>query len=728
MHATTTRWSSILFVDDDPLARSTFRRVIGAYGFEIDVAGSGFEALTMAQRKRYPLVVTDLRMPGMDGISLVQEIQQTQPRTAFLLVTGMPELDLQRAYPAELGISGYVTKPWTPPQLLEAIQGAFDSAYGGRKTDSPSAEFGSTVLLVEDHHADADVIEAHLHNGSAKETDAPRFDLKRVERLSDALEVLKTETFAAVIVDLGLPDSDGTVTIEKIREVAPLVPTIVITGFDDETTALRAMRCGAQDYLVKGHIDGHSLRRSIRYAVERKRTELWLRHLADDDALTGLVNRATFVRRVEQTYQRVEKQDGQFAIMLLGVDRFESINEEYGHDVGDHVLIEVGNRLRAAVRDYDTVARIGGDVFAVLAEDVPGDVPVNVLAQTILESLRVPFAASDQSINVTGSLGLALYPEAGDGSDALIAAAHTALRRGKETRRNAVYTFSPAHRHASESSIRLENAVCRAAREGEFTLFYQPQVDFQQGRVVGLEALMRWFPEGAKPVPPLQFIPLLEQTGLIEEVGAWVLDEACRRLRTWHRQGLDDLRIAVNVSPKQFEGNGLVDIVANTLARHALRPEHLEVEITESVLMQDTQITNDTLSALKELGVRIAIDDFGTGYSSLSYLHRFSVDCLKIDRSFVDAIGSYGKGDVIANAIVGMGRKLGLDIVAEGIETEHQARHLWNEGCNLAQGYFFARPKPEWSRESLDEIVLPQTTGPASSLEHNPRTSGVHPR
>ncbi len=697
--------AKVLFIDDDAGIRRAFRRVLSTRGIETDTASTGAEALSLAELHQYPVVVTDLRMPGMDGLTLIDHMRVLQPHAAFVVVTGMPDLDLNRTNASASQIDAVLSKPWNADELEEVLRRAAAlyeqrcGAGGKQRDDYPS------VLVIEDNAADAEAIRGMLEPVAQ--------ELVLAERLAEGLQVLRQRKFDAVLADLSLPDARGLDVVVRIRTLAPDAAVVILGGLDDEEVALRGVQMGVQDYMSKRSMDARSLRRTLRYAVERKRAEQRLAYLARHDQLTGLANRTTFQEKLNAALARARRQSQPLAVLFVDIDRFKSVNDSLGHESGDHLLKTISQRLVASVREYDTVARLGGDEFAVLLEDIDGNAAPAEVATRILASLTLPMMMNDIELVLTASVGVAIHPDAGDSGERLMKAADKALHASKLRGRN---TYQIAHGEEDTEArqrLRLAAELRHALREKQFLLFYQPQIDIRDSRVVGLEALLRWRKPDGRLVSPAEFIPVLEDTGLIVDVGVWVLEESCQQLARWRQEGMTDLRVAVNLSAKQFETNDLLCTVKRALQLSGIEPDGLELEITESLLMQDTSRTNETLEALKALGVRIAVDDFGTGYSSLSYLERFRVDVLKIDRSFINAINVTGRRGSVAGAIVGLGHRLGLEVVAEGVETEDQLSHLQGSDCDVVQGFYFGRPSDAWTRSSLEDIItrlLPRVT------------------
>jgi diguanylate cyclase (GGDEF)-like protein/PAS domain S-box-containing protein len=432
-----------------------------------------------------------------------------------------------------------------------------------------------------------------------------------------------------------------------------------------------------------------------RDVTERKAAELQLAHQAMHDALTGLPNRALFLDRLAHALRRrVRRGTGVLAVMFLDVDRFKVINDSLGHGAGDLLLIDVAGRLDAALRPSDTVARFGGDEFTVLCEDINGELEAVAIAQRIVDLFEEPFDIDGREVFLSTSVGISLASEVrsdGSGAADLIRDADAAMYRAKELGKARYELFDAAMREHALRRLELENALRRAVEREELRIHLQPEIAVAGGAVVGFEALVRWQHPERGLLAPAEFVPLAEETGLIASIGEWVLRRACAEAAGWTAS---ELSIAVNVSPRQLLQGDFVQLVATVLAQTGLRPERLCLELTESAVIESGPETLATLQGLKRLGVMLAIDDFGTGWSSLGHLRRFPLDVLKLDRSFVTGLGSAPQDASIAAAIISLAHALGLSTVAEGIETAEQLAMLTSLGCDLGQGYLFAKPAP----------------------------------
>ncbi len=544
------------------------------------------------------------------------------------------------------------------------------------------------VLFVEDSLIDAQLIRRLLRRVTSS-----YYRVTHVRTLTDAVLSAGDFTPDVILADLNLPDSRGTQTVTSLQTSYPDIPLVIVSAWEDEAISLRSVKAGAQDYLVKGHIDGANLHRVIRYAIERKRTELELVRLAHFDQLTSLPNRTLLRERVDHALARALRSGAGVATLILDMDRFKEINDMLGHEIGDKLLIEAAQRIRASVRDQDTVARLGGDEFAVILEGVSEAKEVLPVIERIIGNLNELTTIDGHEIKTSTSVGIAMYPENGNDLSELLRAADLAMYQAKSSGRGRYRFFADAMQEEAQSRHALQRALRRAVERNEFELVYQPQICLRTGMVIGVEALLRWMSPTQGLLTPYHFIGGLEEFGLINEVGEWVLQTACEQVRKWHAMDLEPMRIAVNVSAQQFEDPMLIDKVRYALKETKIPPEFLELELTESCLMSDPAQASALLREIRDAGVRIAIDDFGTGYSSLSYLHEFPLNALKIDKNFVQSVAATDRGGPISKMIIGLGQNLGLEVIAEGVETEAQLSYMREHGCDVAQGYLYARPE-----------------------------------
>jgi diguanylate cyclase (GGDEF)-like protein/PAS domain S-box-containing protein len=454
--------------------------------------------------------------------------------------------------------------------------------------------------------------------------------------------------------------------------------------------------------------------------TQRKAFERDLQQLAFHDTLSGLPNRALFLDRLERALARADRYRRSIAVMFLDLDNFKVVNDSLGHEVGDQLLTAVAERLRSCLREEDTAARFGGDEMAVLLEEIMDEESVVEIARRISTAMAEPFILNGRELFASFSIGIALSTPGQDRADTLLRDSDLAMYRAKANGKAGFQVFDPSMTISAMERLELETDLRHALDRGELRVVYQPIMSLESGKVSELEALLRWDHPTRGLISPVQFIPLAEETGLIVQIGQWVLEDACNRTRAWHlsRPGEPLIAISVNLSARQFVQADLVETVARALFTSRLEPSCLKLEITESVLMRDVDGTIEKLWALKDLGVQLAVDDFGTGYSSLSYLKRFPVDTLKIDRSFVSGLGQDSNDTAIVRSVVALAKSLNLAVTGEGIETTEQLGQLQALGCDRGQGYLFAKPL---SAAEIDDLLVegvrvPYTNGAQKRL------------
>ncbi|HEY9108196.1 MAG TPA: EAL domain-containing protein [Roseateles sp.] len=466
-----------------------------------------------------------------------------------------------------------------------------------------------------------------------------------------------------------------------------------IYGFDRPD----GMRCyvrisGEPVFDEAGHFKGY--RGVGRDVTQDRLAEQKVQELARIDGLTGLPNRHMFLGELDRAIARSRRKGAPFAVYFIDLDRFKTVNDTLGHGAGDELLRAMARRLRGALRESDLVARLGGDEFVVLVEGEANTPSLKVIAHKLLAAIGEPVPLHGHRFVVTGSIGIGLFPSDGDDSATLLKHADAAMYLAKKKGKNNVQFYTAELARQAASEFELESALQLALLNDELQLYFQPKVHISSGRMVGVEALLRWQHPTRGMVPPMDFIPLAEERGLIVPVGRWVIQAACRQIRDWHSAGLHAPTVAVNLSARQFVSDTLVDDIKAALATHQVQPAELAVELTESVLMADPERASHVLRQLHQLGIRISIADFGTGYSSLSYLKRFPAATVKIDRSFIAGLPGDRDDVAITEAVIAMAHSLGLNVVAEGVETAEQLDALRRLHCDEAQGYLLGRPMP----------------------------------
>ena len=429
-------------------------------------------------------------------------------------------------------------------------------------------------------------------------------------------------------------------------------------------------------------------------ADEKTKADERIEYLASHDSLTQLPNREMFNEMLRHAIEAAGRHQRQFALLFIDLDRFKVINDSLGHDAGDMLLVQIADRLRVCLRSSDVVARFGGDEFVVLVEEINERGDVERVAADVLAALARPMQLRGHECHTTASIGIAMYPSDGSDAQELTKNADMAMYLAKEDGKNGFRFFSRAIKTQSIERLTLESALRRALEREQFLLHYQPKIDMVSGQITGVEALLRWTHPDLGLVPPGQFIPLAEETGMIVPIGRWVLKEACAQNMAWQRRGLRPVTMAVNLSPRQFADEHLLQDVDEALLASGMSPVLLQLEVTESMVMRNVSRAIRVLDAIQNRGIRLAIDDFGTGYSSMSLMKQFPIDTIKIDRSFVRDLSHDSEDQAIAQAIISMGKALGMTVIAEGVETVEQQEFLRSHACDEMQGFLFSKPLP----------------------------------
>ncbi len=568
------------------------------------------------------------------------------------------------------------------------------------------------ILLIDDDEDDYVVTRDLL-----SEAKGLKHELQWVYTYNDALETIGRNEHDVYLLDYRLGAHTGIDLLEKVVSEGCRAPIILMTGQGDQEVDFKAMKAGAADYLVKGEINAPLLERSIRYAIERKRTEAHIYHMAYYDGLTSLPNRVLFQDRLKQAISASERHKNMTAILFLDLDNFKRVNDTLGHFWGDELLKGVAERLMSVMRKSDSVARhscndlfarLGGDEFTVLLNVIKEAREASKAAQRIVELLSKPFMLDGSEIFISSSIGIAIYPDDGTDVSTLLKNADAAMYHAKEHGKNNYQYYKQYMNAAAFDRLTLENDLRRAIEQDGLILYYQPQISTVNGAVIGLEALIRWQHPDKGIILPSDFIPLAEDTGLIIPISEWVLKTACRQIKAWQAEGHKIVPVSVNLSSRQFQQEDFITILSGILDESGIDPHNLILEITEGTIMQNTETVFDLLHELNEMGLLLTIDDFGTGYSSLSYLKKFPIHAIKIDRAFVSEINTNDDDAAIAMAIISMAHSLKLKVVAEGVETKDQLMMLCDQKCDAIQGYFFS---PALHPENISEILEAEGRG-----------------
>lgn len=543
------------------------------------------------------------------------------------------------------------------------------------------------ILLVEGNPEDTTFVQRLLKEGLHNQ-----LTLHKASSALHGLELAHQHPLQAILLDVNLQQELGFDYITQFIEYCPGVPIIILSGVENEELALEAVKKGAQDYLIKGQMTSGGLCRAIRYAMERQRATQRITHLAHYDHLTGLANRGLFYERLNSAVARCNRNDTAMALVFLDLDHFKTINDTLGHECGDMLLKTVAHRIKQCIREIDTGVRLGGDEFAILLEQILSVEDVAAVANRILHLLAQPVFVQSHQLHVTGSLGITIYPWDSANPQELLAHADAAMYRAKAQGGNNHQFYTAGMKTAGLDGTTLEVELRRALNKQEFLLHYQPQYDLRTKQVVGMEALLRWHHPYQGLINPKQFIPQAEENGMILPIGEWVLRAASKQAKYWEKQGFPTAQVAVNLSARQIHHGNLPALIQDILQHSHLDPENLKLELTETFLIHETEETIQTLRELKAMGIHLYIDDFGAGYASLRYLKSFPIDGIKLDQSLIQNLPHSTNDAAIVDAVISLGNALGLQVIAEGVETAEQAQFLETHGCDIIQGYWISPP------------------------------------
>ena len=690
------RPQSVLIVDDDPLARLLALRALSEMGFKTEEAADGHEALDCIEAAVPDLVLLDLDMPGLDGFDTCESIRASERTRELpvLIATGLTDgATIDRAY--EVGATDFLKKPLD--------------------------------LSILRHHVRF-VLRAHAAFNDLRETlselEASDRRLEGAQKLAhvghwewqpDSNDMLwSAETFRILGIE---PHAEPPTLDAFLRAVHP----------EDRAEVERLMRRSAVEQQAWNSVHRVRTRKNdirivhqhatvsisdtdrcvagtVQDITERKRAQDQMEFLAHYDGLTALPNRKLLRERLDRLVARARRDNQVLGVIRLDLDRFKRVNDTLGHNVGDELLRAVARHLQRCVRTTDPVARseeeevgtvssLGGDEFSIVLTHVRSADDLSYVSQRILDSFRLPFESHGHQIEMTASLGVALFPGDGDDTEKLLRSAGAALNHAKQAGGAAFHFFDNSMNELADRRMQIEMGLGSAVERGELRLVYQPKWDATTRRVTGMEVLLRWRSDELGDVSPSEFIPIAENANLIQRLGEWVFEQACQQLQNWREEGLALVPLAVNFSSRQLNTPAVAILVTRIMQNSEVDPALMEIEMTESAFVGDADEVLAVLNSLKETGVRIALDDFGTGYSSISHLARFPIDVLKIDRSFVSKIGEDNRqSSTLVSALIALARRLALTVVAEGVETDMQAAFLRDEGCHTLQGYALAKP------------------------------------
>jgi len=690
--------ATILVVDDDHSMRASVEALLQLHNFTCLLADGGESALDILKGTTIELVLLDLNMPGVDGYQVMHEIHSHYPDTDVIIVSGESSFN-SATLALRYGAEDYLRKPYIPDELIVSIENVikkrrlktqFRQLHGELEASEERFRFivnnSPDIIYILDSSGHFTYINQRINPLLGYEsqdligrhyTDMIHAD--DINKAEFTFNERRTGSRATNSVELRLLHKEveqGTRYFEN--------QTIVIE--------LNSMGVYSNDHglpVDREFVGTYGVARDI---TERKRAEELITFQIHHDLLTKLPNRALFRDRLTQAISQAKRDANKLAIIYIDMDRFKVVNDSLGHLAGDQLLQNVASILKSSVRDCDTVARVGGDEFNLLLTNIKDAKDIELIVDKITGKLQIPMQIDHHEVPISCSFGIALYPDHGDTLDTLVRNADTAMYFIKGNGQNQCQLFNEKIANLHGRHLTLENDLRTAIKDNHLSVYFQPQFCVSSGEITGVEALVRWIHPQEGMIMPDEFIALAEETGLIVDLGRWVLKNSCRRFGTWAEGSLSKITLAVNFSAKELMQPDFTDFVISTLAYHNIPGTQFEVEITENVLMEDMDQAILKLKLLASHGIKVAVDDFGTGYSSLTYLQTLPLHTLKIDRSFIMKIKDHRDKHTIVEAIIAMAKELGLDLVAEGIETEEQLNYLKRLGCERAQGFFLGKP------------------------------------
>lgn len=713
----------VLVVDDDPILRKVIGGALTKSGFHVDIASNGKEALEVFDQKSPDIVLMDVEMPIMDGFSALHAIQ-SRPDTRHTPVVMLTSLNaddaVHRAY--ESGATDFITKPVNLALLVHRLRYILRTARLFRDLNENKKRLAAAQRVAHIGNWEWDLKKDHFHcaetlwkmlGQSPKAPCKTAKDFLRAVHPADRGQVKKVMDTA-------------------IKNKSPYSIEHRVLTHHDVTRIVHAQAEVTLD--SAGNVT--RLFGMIQDITERKKADEKIRNLAYYDPLTHLPNRGLLQEYLDQAIQHARRSQRNVGILLIDLDRFKQINDTLGHSVGDHLLKKVARRLETCIRaNGDSIAcldsesipgvvsRFGGDEFLILLSNLKNAEDAEIVSRRILLAFNVPFETEHHEFRITPSIGISIYPKDGEDPETLIKNSDTAMYHAKEKGRNNFQNYVHTMNLKSLKKLRLESDLRKALDRNQFRLHFQPKVNIQTGKIVGAEGLLRWEHPEKGPVSPNEFIPIAEESGLILPMGEWVFSTACLQQKAWQADGFEDIHVAVNLSFLQLRQHTFVQTVQNILDAIQPNAARLELELTESVIMQNAEGTVNLLHRIKKMGIRLSVDDFGTGYSSLSYLKRFPIDTLKIDRSFVRDIATDPDDAAIVQAIIAMAKSLKLKVIAEGVETARQLAFLGKHGCHEMQGFYFSKAL---SAEDFTQL-LKQERALSSSESHDGENAAAHP-
>ncbi len=698
------RHNCILIVDDEPIQLESLKELMTLAGYQVETADSGNSAIEFLHKYTFDTILLDLNMPNGSGFVVIEHIISNEIPVKIVVVSGETDFESTRTA-LKRGAYDFIKKPYIPDELLTTVKNA---------TELRQLEVANQAVQQKLEESE------YLH----------RFI---VDHSPDVVFMLDTEgrfTFLndSIYQTLGYEKNEligkhySTLVSGQSEEQAKYVFTERRAGSRKSRNVELKLKC--RDESEYRYFDTTSMSVNLgnggihsphpiqgtygvaRDITEKKQAQELINYQAYHDLLTRLPNRALMEDRLSIAINQAMRNKNKLAIMFLDLDRFKWVNDTLGHTVGDRLLQAVSQRLENCLRKGDTLARFGGDEFALVLPNIQSAADAEIIAAKVLDELKEPFSIDDHELYVSSSIGIALYPDAGLTIEALIQSADLAMYSVKDKGKNGFEFYNDRMNQSSNARLMIERELRKAIWNEDITVCYQPQVNADTEEIVGFEALLRWKHPENGIIFPREFIPVAEETGLILDLGKLVLRTTCADISRWRKAGLENVRVSINFSARQVEHENFIDDIVAALREFELPGSSIEVEITENLIMNDMSQVIQKLRKLSSLGIKIAIDDFGTGYSSLSYLQQFPINTLKIDKAFVSSIHVNDNGTSIVNAIVAMAKGLNLNLIAEGVETDPQLEYLRSLGCEEIQGYLFGKAEGAARTEEILNRVL----------------------
>ena len=689
---------NVLLVDDEPRLRDAYSRLLAGDGRQIETAQTGTEALAMLQRGGIDVVVLDLGLPDMTGIDVMARMAEANIDASVIVFSANDDID-SAILALRQGAFEFIRKPCEPEELMQTVDNALEQRFLKRSYNLLQARVEQSERLhrfLVDNSPDI----IYTLDGEGRFV----FMNSRAEALLGyARKELVGQHYSVLVHEEDQERARYGFNERRIGDRATNNMELRLRCKDEaykhfENHTVVVMLSALGIYEDQDPVDGVAGQRFrgtygvARDITERKKAEELISFQAYHDQLTRLPNRALLQDRLTLALTQARRDDTMVAVMYVDLDRFKLVNDTYGHAMGDELLKAIAHRIRTCLRAGDTLSRHGGDEFIVLLPDVASEADAVLVADKVLGVLKPPFRLMEREFQATVSIGLAFYPQDDETADGLIRKADIAMYQVKTRGKNNSQRYQREMSASHDRRVAFENDLREALARDEFRVCYQPQMNVLTGRISGVEALLRWQHPTHGLLSPADFISVAEETGLIEQISDWVLDQGCAQLKRWHAAGHVDLKLAINISPQEFNHANLAARLFHPVRVHGIPAGALEIEITENLLLDDAERVIGTVRDLRKGGLHIAVDDFGTRYSSLKYLRRFAISRIKIDKSFIRDLGIDDGAMSIVQAILGIARGMGLDVLAEGVETREQADLLKLLGCSEMQGYLFGKP------------------------------------